>query len=104
MSYSYFGWEDEFKGLTKDTNFSGSAEEDSKPQGLGSKPKVVETSEEEDTQELNLFSIIKRIANNFAESVDNDEERKEYLELMGMDEPVLNKIIFQFYRLQNLFD
>ena len=40
MSYSYFGWEDEFKGLTKDTNFSGSAaEEDSKPQGLGSKAK-----------------------------------------------------------------
>ena len=78
MTYSYFGWEDEFKGLTKDTNFSGSAaEEDSKPQGLGSKPKAVETSEGEDTQGLNLFSIIKRIANNFAESVDNDEERIE---------------------------
>ena len=31
-----------------------------------------------------------------------DEERKEYLELMGMDEPVLNKIIFKGYNILGL--
>ena len=31
-----------------------------------------------------------------------DEERKEYLELMGMDEPVLNKIIFKGYEILGL--
>lgn len=35
-------------------------------------------------------------------SIDNDEERKEYLELMGMDEPVLNKIIFKGYEVLGL--
>jgi GTP-binding protein YchF len=32
----------------------------------------------------------------------DDEERKEYLELMDMDEPVLNKIIFKGYELLGL--
>tara|TARA_B100000965_G_C19585728_1_gene755670 strand:+ start:1551 stop:2639 length:1089 start_codon:yes stop_codon:yes gene_type:complete len=32
----------------------------------------------------------------------NDEEKKEYLELMNMDEPVLNKIIFKGYELLGL--
>ena len=32
----------------------------------------------------------------------DEEERKEYLELMGMDEPVLNKIIFKGYELLGL--
>jgi GTP-binding protein YchF len=32
----------------------------------------------------------------------DDEERKEYLELMNMDEPVLNKIIFKGYELLGL--
>jgi len=31
-----------------------------------------------------------------------NEERKEYLELMGMDEPVLNKIIFKGYKILGL--
>jgi ribosome-binding ATPase YchF (GTP1/OBG family) len=31
-----------------------------------------------------------------------DEERKEYLELMDMDEPVLNKIIFKGYEILGL--
>ena len=35
-------------------------------------------------------------------SIDNDEERNEYLELMGMDEPVLNKIIFKGYEVLGL--
>ena len=35
-------------------------------------------------------------------SIDNDEERIEYLELMGMDEPVLNKIIFKGYEVLGL--
>lgn len=35
-------------------------------------------------------------------SVLDDEERKEYLELMNMDEPVLNKIIFKGYDLLGL--
>ena len=35
-------------------------------------------------------------------SIDNDEERREYLELMGMDEPVLNKIIFKGYEVLGL--
>ena len=32
----------------------------------------------------------------------DDEERNEYLELMGMDEPVLNKIIFKGYEILGL--
>ena len=32
----------------------------------------------------------------------DDEERKEYLDLMGMDEPVLNKIIFKGYEILGL--
>ena len=32
----------------------------------------------------------------------DEEERKEYLELMDMDEPVLNKIIFKGYELLGL--
>ena len=35
-------------------------------------------------------------------SIDNDEERNEYLELVGMDEPVLNKIIFKGYEVLGL--
>ena len=35
-------------------------------------------------------------------SIDNEEERNEYLELMGMDEPVLNKIIFKGYEVLGL--
>ena len=32
----------------------------------------------------------------------NDDEKKEYLELMDMEEPVLNKIIFEGYRMLGL--
>ena len=38
MSYSWGGWEDEFKGLTKETDFAGSANK-----SLGAKP-VKDTS------------------------------------------------------------
>jgi len=35
-------------------------------------------------------------------SVLNDDEKNEYLELMGMDEPVLNKVIFKGYEILGL--
>jgi ribosome-binding ATPase YchF (GTP1/OBG family) len=31
-----------------------------------------------------------------------DDEKKEYLDLLGMDEPVLNKIIFEGYKILGL--
>ena len=52
--------------------------------------------------ELNTFVIPASIKMEHEISLLDENERKEYLELMGMDEPVLNKIIFEGYKLLGL--
>jgi len=52
--------------------------------------------------ELNTFVIPASIKMEHEISLLDEEEKKEYLELMGMDEPVLNKIIFEGYKLLGL--
>ena len=52
--------------------------------------------------ELNTFVIPASIKMEHEISLLDEDEKKEYLELMGMDEPVLNKIIFEGYKLLGL--
>ena len=52
--------------------------------------------------ELNTFVIPASIKMEHEISLLDENEKKEYLELMGMDEPVLNKIIFEGYKLLGL--
>ena len=67
MSYSYGGWEDEFEGLTKETNFAGSADK-----SLGAKPDDTSSSGGNDDEEqgMNIFSIFKAIANSVVNNTD----------------------------------
>ena len=53
-------------------------------------------------KELNTFVIPVSIKIEHEISMLEDEEKKEYLEVMGMDEPVLNKIIFEGYKMLGL--
>ncbi len=57
---------------------------------------------EEIANELNSFVIPASIKIEQEISLLKEEEKKEYLELMGMDEPVLNKIIFEGYKMLGL--
>jgi GTP-binding protein YchF len=52
--------------------------------------------------ELNTFVIPASIKMEHEISLLDEDEKKEYLELMEMDEPVLNKIIFEGYKLLGL--
>jgi len=52
--------------------------------------------------ELNTFVIPASIKIEHEITLLDEEEKKEYLELLGMDEPVLNKIIFEGYKLLGL--
>ncbi len=52
--------------------------------------------------ELNTFVIPASVKMEHEISMLDDVEKKEYLELMEMDEPVLNKIIFEGYKLLGL--
>ena len=53
-------------------------------------------------KELNTFVIPVSIKIEHEISMLEDEEKKEYLEVMGMDEPVLNKIILEGYKMLGL--
>ena len=53
-------------------------------------------------KELNTFVIPVSIKIEHEISSLEDEEKKEYLEVMGMDEPILNKIIFEGYKMLGL--
>ena len=69
MSYSYGGWEDEFQGLTKETNFAGSANK-----SLGAKP-VKDTSggnnnDDDGGQDATASSIFKNIAKSVVDNTD----------------------------------
>ena len=69
MSYSYGGWEDEFQGLTKETNFAGSANK-----SLGAKP-VKDTSggnnnDDDGGQDATASSIFKDIAKSVVDNTD----------------------------------
>ncbi len=57
---------------------------------------------EEIANELDSFVIPASIKIEQEISLLKEEEKKEYLELMGMDEPVLNKIIFEGYKMLGL--
>ncbi len=52
--------------------------------------------------ELNTFVIPASIKIEYEISILDEEEKNEYLELMEMEEPVLNKIIFEGYKLLGL--
>ena len=52
--------------------------------------------------ELNTFVIPASVKMEHEISMLDEAEKKEYLELMEMDEPVLNKIIFEGYKLLGL--
>jgi len=60
------------------------------------------TKLEEIANELDSFVIPASIKIEQEISLLKEEEKKEYLELMGMDEPVLNKIIFEGYKMLGL--
>ena len=53
-------------------------------------------------KELNTFVIPVSIKIEYEISTLEEEEKKEYLEVMGLDEPVLNKIILEGYRMLGL--
>ena len=53
-------------------------------------------------KELNTFVIPVSIKIEHEISLLEDEEKKEYLEVMGMDEPILNKIILEGYKMLGL--
>jgi len=76
MAYSYGGWQDEFKGLTKENKFSGSAFEDNtddkeevvrptkRPTGLGTKVVVEDASGGEDDtsgNENDVYAVVKQM-------------------------------------------
>jgi len=60
------------------------------------------TKLEEIANELDSFVIPASIKIEQEISLLKEEEKKEYLELMGMDEPILNKIIFEGYKMLGL--
>ena len=60
------------------------------------------TKLEEIANELDSFVIPASIKIEQEISLLKEEEKKEYLDLMGMDEPVLNKIIFEGYKMLGL--
>ena len=53
-------------------------------------------------KELNTFVIPVSIKIEHEISTLDEEEKKEYLEVMGLDEPILNKIIFEGYKMLGL--
>ena len=53
-------------------------------------------------KELNTFVIPVSIKIEHEISKLDEEEKKEYLEVMGLDEPILNKIIFEGYKMLGL--
>jgi hypothetical protein len=82
MSYSYGGWEDEFQGLTKETNFAGSANK-----SLGAKP-VKDISGSNDNnddggQDTTASSIFRDIAKSVVNSTDVSIE--EALDILTPD-------------------
>jgi hypothetical protein len=68
MSYSWGGWEDEFKGLTKETNFAGSANK-----SLGAKPDNTSggnNNDDDGDQGTAASSIFKNIAKSVVDNTD----------------------------------
>ena len=68
MSYSWGGWEDEFKGLTKETNFAGSANK-----SLGAKPDDTSggnNNDDDGDQGTAASSIFKNIAKSVVDNTD----------------------------------
>ena len=53
-------------------------------------------------KELNTFVIPASIKIEHEISTLEEEEKKEYLEVMGLDEPILNKIILESYKMLGL--
>ena len=49
---------------------------------------------------INIIPVVVKVEHELAKL--EDEEQKEYLELLEMDEPVLNKVIISGYKLLNL--
>ena len=91
MSYSYGGWEDEFQGLTKETNFAGSANKSlgAKPvkDTSGAKP-VKDTSggnnnDNDGGQDATASSIFKAIAKSVVDNTDVSVE--EALDILTPD-------------------
>ena len=65
-----------------------------------SKNKLSEIEAYAQTNNINIISAIIKVEHELATL--EEEEQEEYLELLGMDEPVLNKIILAGYKLLNL--
>ena len=65
-----------------------------------SKNKLSEIEAYAQTNNLNIIPAIIKVEHELATL--EEEEQEEYLELLGMDEPVLNKIILAGYKLLNL--
>ena len=75
MAYSYGGWQDEFKGLTKENKFSGSAFEDNtddkeevfrptkRPTGLGTKVEDNTSDDGEDSSnnETDVYAVVEQM-------------------------------------------
>ena len=82
---------------------------------LSSKPTFYIANIDDSEQSEQNLNELKKIANELGSSVIpasvkieqeisllKEDEKREYLELLGMDEPVLNKIIFEGYKLLGL--
>ena len=65
-----------------------------------SKNKLSEIEDYAQTNNINIIPAIIKVEHELATL--EEEEQEEYLELLGMDEPVLNKIILAGYKLLNL--
>ena len=65
-----------------------------------SKNKLSEIEAYAQTNKINIIPAIIKVEHELATL--EEEEQEEYLELLGMDEPVLNKIILAGYKLLNL--
>ena len=65
-----------------------------------SKNKLSEIEAYAQTNNINIIPAIIKVEHELATL--EEEEQEEYLELLGMDEPVLNKIILEGYKLLNL--
>jgi hypothetical protein len=65
-----------------------------------SKNKLEELEEYAAANSVDIIPAVVKIEHELANL--EEEEQREYLELLGMDEPVLNKIILAGYRLLNL--
>jgi len=65
-----------------------------------SKNKLDDLNEYSKTNQISIISAVIKVEHELA-TLDK-EEQAEYLELLGMDEPVLNKIILSGYKLLNL--